>query len=248
MEIPDGDPLGAALVTAVHQGNLDVIDTMLAQDPERAQARIRDHKGATRTLLHVATDWPGYFPDGPEVVGLLIGAGADPNAAVTGMWHTETPLHWAASSDDSDVAVALIEGGADLEAVGASIAGGTALDNAVGYGCWHVARLLVEHGAKVDALWKAAGLGMIERVRELISVDTAPIQEEIDHALWQACHGGQRRTAEYLLACGADINAIPDHTTSTPLDAAPGPDTRREAVITWLREHGAKTAEELSVS
>jgi ankyrin repeat protein len=163
------------------------------------------------------------------------------------MWHTETPLHRAASSDDSDLALALSEGGADLDVAGASIAGGTALDNAVGDGCWHVARLLVGPGAKVDALWTAAGLGRIERVKELMAAEPPPIQEEIDHGSWQACHGGQRRTAEYLLACGADINAAPDHTRSTPLDAAPGPDTRREAAITWLRGHGAKTAEELSV-
>lgn len=247
MELPASDPLAAALITAIRQGNLDAVSTMLALQPEIARARIRDSNGATRTPLHVVADWPGYFPDGPEVVRLLIGAGAEPNAAVTGMWHSETALHWAASSDDSDVAVALIEGGADVEAPGGSIGGGTALDNAVGYGCWHVARLLVERGTEVNALWKAAGLGMIERVKQLMSAKPPPAQEEIDHALWQACHGGQRRMAEYLLACGADVNAVPDHTTSTPLDVARGPDTRREAVITWLRQHGAKTAEELSV-
>lgn len=247
MEMPASDRLAAALITAIHQGNLEAIATILALHPEIARARIRDSKGATRTPLHVVADWPAYFPEGPEVVRLLIAAGAEPNAAVTGMWHNETPLHWAASSDDSDVAVALIEGGADVEAVGGSIGGGTALDDAVGYGCWHVARLLVERGAEVNALWKAAGLGMMESVKELMSAESPPSQEEIDHALWQACHGGQRRTAEFLLACGADVNAVPDHTTSTPLDAAPGPDTRREAIITWLRENGAKTAEELSV-
>ena len=26
-------------------------------------------------------------------------------------------------------------------------------------------------------------------------------------AFWQACHGGERRMAEYLLALGADLNA-----------------------------------------
>jgi len=56
----------------------------------------------------------------------------------------------AASSDDAEVAAALIDGGADIEAPGASIAGGTPLDDAVGYGCWHVARLLVERGAPVN--------------------------------------------------------------------------------------------------
>jgi ankyrin repeat protein len=81
---------------------------------------------------------------------MLIDAGADPDAAVEGSWHAETPLHRAASSDDVEVARTLIDGGADIEAPGASIAGGTPLDDAIGYGCWQVARLLVARGARVD--------------------------------------------------------------------------------------------------
>src|SRR5262249_51581489 len=57
-------------------------------------------------------------------------------------------------------------GGADIEASGASIAGGTPLDDAVGYRCWQVARLLVERGAQVNRLWHAAALGMMSRVEE----------------------------------------------------------------------------------
>lgn len=65
----------------------------------------------------------------------------------------ETPLHWAASSDDVHVAVALIDGGADIEPPG----GGGSIDSpplakAVGYGCWHVARLLVARGARIGTL------------------------------------------------------------------------------------------------
>ena len=58
---------------------------------------------------------------------MLVGAGADPNARSPG---DETPLHWAASSDDSGVADALIERGADVNAPDGSI--GTPLANAVG--------------------------------------------------------------------------------------------------------------------
>ena len=46
----------------------------------------------------------GVFPSGPAVVRLLIEAGVDPDAPVAGSWHSETPLRWAASSDDVDVA------------------------------------------------------------------------------------------------------------------------------------------------
>lgn len=76
------------------------------------------------------------------------------------------PFHWAASSDDVDVAAALIDGGADIEAADGSI--GTPLDNAVGYACWHVAQLLVARGAVVDKLWHAAALGLMDRLAELL--------------------------------------------------------------------------------
>jgi uncharacterized protein len=52
-----------------------------------------------RTPLHVATDWPGYFPDGPAVVALLIAAGADPNVAVALSGPGETPLLLARGAD-----------------------------------------------------------------------------------------------------------------------------------------------------
>src|SRR4051794_19882231 len=233
------DPLAAALVDAVRSGDLLTLRQLLADHPDRAAARIVGRDGCSRTPLHVATDWPGYFPEGPEVVRLLLAAGASPDAPVQGAAHTETPLHWAASSDDADVAAALIDGGADLEAPGASIGGGTPLDDAVGYGCWHTARLLVARGARVDRLWHAAALGMASRVRELLDGPPAATQDEVDAAFWQACHGGQRRVAEYLLARGADIDHVPDHTDRTPLDIAGSLDTRRDALVSWLREHGA---------
>jgi hypothetical protein len=40
----------------------------------------RYDKGASSTPLHAATDWPGYFPNGPAVVAALLAAGTDPNA------------------------------------------------------------------------------------------------------------------------------------------------------------------------
>jgi ankyrin repeat protein len=175
------------------------------------------------------------------VVRALLAAGAAPNAPVEGSWHSETPLHWAASSDDVEVAEALITGGANLEAIGASIAGGTPLDNAVGYGCWRVACLLVERGAKVEKLWHAAALGMTSCVAEFFTGSPAPSAKEVNEAFWQACHGGYRRTAEYLLARGADLNWIPEYAKQTPLAIAPGHDTGREALVAWLRERGAKS-------
>jgi hypothetical protein len=74
-----------------------------------------------------------------------------------------------------------------IEAPGASIGGGTPLDDAVGYGCWQAARLLVERGARVDPLWHAAALGMIPRAQELLAAEP-PTQRQLTNAFWQACH------------------------------------------------------------
>src|SRR3954464_7094639 len=153
MNLDPTDPSAAPLTEAIRSGALDELARLLEEQPELANARIAGWRGGWRTPLHVAADWPGSFPNGRAVVRLLIEAGADPSAP-SAEGPSETPLHWAASSDDVDVAAALIDGGADIEAPGASIAGGGPLGNAVGYGCWHVARLLVERGARVDSLWQ----------------------------------------------------------------------------------------------
>ena len=234
---PD-DPLAIVGATAIRTGDVATVERLLAEHPGLANAQIEGRRGGYRTPLHVVCDWPGYFPNGPAMVKLLLAAGADPNGGAEGWGRQETPLHWAASSDDLDVAEALIDGGADIEAPGGSI--GTPVENGVGYGCWRVARLLVQRSARVDKLWVAAGLGMLARIEELLPGASA---EDINNAFWQACHGGQRRAAEFLRAHGADLNWVPNYAKATPLDVAGGPDTGREALLTWLREQRAQPAE-----
>jgi ankyrin repeat protein len=243
MNLDPTDPSAVRLTDAIRSGALDELARLLEEQPELATARITGRRGGWRTPLHIAADWPGYFPNGPAVVQMLIEAGADPSAPGD-EGPSETPLHWAASSDDVEVAAALIDGGADIEAPGASIAGGGPLGDAVGYGCWHVARLLVERGARVDSLWQAAALGLVERVAELLGADPPPTQEQLDEAFWQACHGGQLRMAELLLARGADINAIPGYSDQAPLDVAGSTETRRGQLVSWLRERGATSAKD----
>jgi uncharacterized protein len=226
------------LILAIHGGDLDTLRRMLAERPGLACAHMVGRKGLEggwRTPLHAAADWPGYFPAAPAAVVMLLEAGADPNDD-TGGTRPETPLHWAASSDDVEVAVALIDGGAELDTPGGSI--GTQLDNAIGYACWNVARLLVSSGARVDKLWHAAALGMVERMEELLGERGEPA-EAMSQAFWHACAGGQRRAAEYLLARGADLDWVPDYAEGTPLDAASSLGTRQENVLSWLRERGA---------
>jgi hypothetical protein len=242
LTLPHGDPVAAELTLAIHGGDLGTLRRLVTERPELATVHMIGRKGLEggwRTPLHAAADWPGYFPAAPAAVALLLQAGADPNDDCGGD-RPETPLHWAASSDDVEVAVALIDGGADLETPGGSV--GSPLDNAIGYGCWHVARLLAERGARVDALWHAAALGMLPRLAELAAA--APDHVEISKAFWHACSGGQRRAAEYLLSRRAELNWVPDYAVGTPLDAASSLGTRQENVITWLRDLGARSSHE----
>jgi uncharacterized protein len=236
MEIAADDPRAAELALAVHGGDIGMLRRLLSEDPRLARARLADRNGGLRTPLHLVADWPGYFPNGPQIVRLLIQAGADPNFRHPTRCD-ETALHWAASSDDVEVAAALIDGGADSEVPGGSI--GTPLANAVGYGCWHVARLLVARGARLGSLWQAAALGDRARVDEFLAADPPPASGDIDAAFWQACHGGQRRMAEHLLAEGANINFIPEYSEQTALQAAGGTDTIRQLLVDWLKERGA---------
>ena len=233
------DPLAIAIGTAIRGGDLDQLEALLQEHPDLVNVQILGRRpGGYRSPLHVVADWPGYFPNGPAVARLLLARGADPNGGEV-YGHGETPLHWAASSDDVDVAEVLIDGGADIHAPAGSIAGGSPLDNAVGYACWRVARLLVHKGARVERLWHAAALGMLERTEELLPNATP---DQINQAFWHACSAGERRAAELLAARGADLNFVPDYAKGTPLDVAGSLGTGRQALVTWLRECGARSA------
>jgi uncharacterized protein len=166
-------PLAVAVTQAIRTGDVDGLRRLLREHPELAGARLTDDDGvASRTLLQVATDWPGHFPNGAAVVAALVEAGADVNAGFVGP-HTETPLHWAASSDDDEVLDAPIDAGADLEAPGAVLGGGTPLADAVGFGQWRAARRLLERGARTT-LWQAAALGLVDRVEEHFAAADPP--------------------------------------------------------------------------
>jgi hypothetical protein len=241
--IDSEDPIAVAVVEAIHTGDLATLRRLLDENPGLATARLGDDDpdGMARTLLHVATDWPGHFPDGAATVAVLVEAGADVNARFRGP-HAETPLHWAASSNDVEVLDALLVAGADIDADGGVIGGGTPLADARAFGQWEAAHRLVERGARVT-LVDAATLGLMDRLHECFASGTEPSPDEIRHAFWGACHGGQQAAAEYLLDRGADLNWIPPWEELTPLDAA----ERSEAggLVEWLRRRGAKSAREL---
>ncbi len=235
------DPIAVDATVAVQAGDLAALEELLAAHPELASARIGD-PDCHRTLLHAVTDWPGHFPNGPVVVARLVRAGADVSARSQFSSHTETPLHWAASSNDVAVLDALLDAGADIEAPGAVLGGGTALADACGFGNWDAARRLVERGASTR-LKDAAALGLMDRVDAAFAATTGPERDEITQALWSACHGGQRGAAERLVAHGADIDWV-GWDGMTPLDVAQ--QSERRDLVEWLEDRGAKRAAELA--
>ena len=223
MTIDPEDPLAVAVTEAIQGGDLDRLRRLLAEHPGLATARLGDDRpgGMTRTLMHVATDWPGHFPNGPATVALLVEAGTDVNARFGG---------------------GRLDLGADLEAPGAVIAGGTPLTDARAFGQWRAAHRLVERGARTT-IDDAATLGLQDRLDGYFA-GTAPAPEEVSRAFWGACHGGQRGCAEYLLARGAEVNWVPPWEPLTPLDAAAR--SGADDLVQWLRTQGARPAAELS--
>jgi uncharacterized protein len=234
-------PLAVALVEPIRKGDQATLRRLLTENPGLATARLGDEdpEGMSRALRHVATDWPGHFPNVAATIGALIEAGADVNARFRGP-HAETPLHWAASSNDVEALDALLDAGADIEAEGGVIGGGTPLADARAFLQWEAAYRLVERGAQTTLI-DAATLGLMDRLDEHIVRE--PSLDEISAAFWGACHGGQQRAAEYLLDRGADPNWIPYWEPMTPLDAAER--SNAGELVEWLRARGAKSASEL---
>src|SRR3954451_6652850 len=77
MQLPARE--GAAeLVSAIRAGRVDEVRRIVDTSPELVSGPLGG-PFHTRTALHVVADWPGYLPNGPEVVRVLLAAGADPD-------------------------------------------------------------------------------------------------------------------------------------------------------------------------
>lgn len=199
--IPADDPRVLRLAALVDAGDVEGLRALLAAEPGLAGERYGDD-AMSRTALHVATDWPGGRPRVGEVVAVLVAAGAPVDGRFAGP-HRETPLHWAASSDDVAAIDALLDAGADLEADGAVFTDGTPLSDAVVFAQWSAARRLVERGA-VMTLWQAAALGeaaVVDRLLEESAYDAA-----LDNACWHACRAGRLAVVVRLAEAGADLD------------------------------------------
>jgi hypothetical protein len=62
----DDNEIEATLVIAIRTGDLDTVRRLVHEVPGLAARPLGVAGG--RTPLHVAADWPGYFPDAPATV------------------------------------------------------------------------------------------------------------------------------------------------------------------------------------
>jgi hypothetical protein len=98
------DPVAISITKAIHTGDVAALRQLLSDDPGLANARIVDADGVECSMVHVATDWPGHFPNVAATLRALASAGADVNARMSPHPKdpncVETPLHGAAGSKD----------------------------------------------------------------------------------------------------------------------------------------------------
>lgn len=204
---------------AIDKGDVELVRTMLAEDPALASAPI----SWGPVLRKCETEPLHYLCDAPfnqlwdhgrqaELAKILIEAGAPVDGLPTS---GETPLHGAASLGEAGVAEVLIDHGANIEAVASypGIPDGTPLDFAVHFGMVEVVDVLIRRGAKVLSPRIAAGAGLLERVQTEID----SLQRNIDQFLdvfRVAAVCDRLEVVECVLENGIEVNAEIDGATA----------------------------------
>ncbi|KAK3583273.1 hypothetical protein CHS0354_011160 [Potamilus streckersoni] len=92
------------ILWAAENNNLDVVQSLLVDDPELIHARDADGY----TPLH-RSSYNGHL----EMIEVLLAHGADVHAKTSDGWH---PLHSASRWNQADVAMLLLQNGADINA------------------------------------------------------------------------------------------------------------------------------------
>ena len=161
-----------------------------------------------------------------------------------------TPLYYETRRGHTQVVRLLIEAGADVNLGNSE--GRTPLHNAVSGGHCEIVKLLIAAGANLNAraknvitpLHSAIWGGHLAAAKLLVEAGAkvGPYDWFRRTRLLYASESGQFEVARMLLDAGADVNTI-DRSGRTPLDWAIN--GKREAIVEFLKKHGAKTGKEL---
>jgi ankyrin repeat protein len=204
-------------VKAIKSGDVEALKSLLEQDPSLATARSsRSHPTLLQCLVLEAVDLPNKL----EMGKLLIDAGADIDGAFAA----------CASIDNVESAKQLLEAGAKIEGNGTW----SPLEEALYWRNLGLMELLLQRGAAIDNLRKAAALGRTDLVESFFNpdgtlkpeagkidwpfgelkrlkqpTDVENRQDILNNAFVYACAHGRLEAAKLLLEKGAEINSIP---------------------------------------
>ena len=243
-------------------GCIDDLRECLDQRPDLV--RERSPYAHRSTLLHyVAANgveiWRQRSPrNAASIARLLIerGSQADALCECYGGGRNATTLSLAVSSVhphakgvQAEIATALIEGGASVHGLKND---NHPLATAMAFGYLDTARALVQHGARVDNIVLAAGLGDRERVANMLDEHGDVIEEQVyadpfgervsdgsalkDRALFLGAKLGHADVVRLLIESGADLDVAPARGESALHWAA---FLGHEDVVRLLVEHGA---------
>ena len=201
------------LRSALDNGDAPWLERLIAVDPELPRRRftwgVRCGIGPCQPLGYLAQARFNGFVNhdkSGELTHLLLTAGAlvdgEPGDG-------ETPLITAASYREPRVAAALIGAGADLEATGYAVKGGTALAHAIEFGAPEIVSMLIAAGARVRTLADAAGAGAIQGMLESVTGE-----QERAQALRAAALCERLPVIDQLLDTGIDVNRLIEEGTA----------------------------------
>ena len=213
---PVGSQRMQPALAALAAGDAGGLRAVLAADPG-----VVDLKVSGNTMLELMTQ-PDAGPPSPELVDVLIDAGADLDRA----------LNLAACWNLADLCSQLLAAGADPTA--RADAGVTPLESAAMHSSIEAADVLVEHGLHRRTLWLAAASGLLPMVASWVATDgslladpgayrpnwadvgrraggppTDDPAEIVGEAYVFAAANGRRDVVDYLLDAGVDLDARP---------------------------------------
>ena len=205
-----------------------MIERIAYRQPRRVQVLLRrGGAGPARRNEDASPLHAAVFSGRRKCIRILLAAGVHVDGKIPAPRTedgelTTTALHVAARSNYHDAAEALLDGGADPNAV--NCVGGTPMHCAACEGRADMVLLLIRRGAHVNPRDPDGRTPLHEAVFPL-----------------HPNHGTDRlRAVQVLIRSGADVNAV-DHEHVAPLDLARW--SKRQDMVDLLKRHGAVSGE-----